>query len=136
MSLVSEFKDFVLRGNVVDLAVGVAIGAGFSKVVNAIVADIITPLVGIPGKLDFNGKYASVHFHGATFLIGDVISNTITFLMLALIIFLFVVKPVNFLMAHSKSQEPEADTTRECPECLSKIPVAAKRCAFCTTEVA
>lgn len=133
MSVATEFKDFVLRGSVVDLAVGVVIGGAFGTVVKAFTADIITPLIGIPGKISLGD--ISFKVNGSTFLIGDLINSVIAFIILAFVVFIFVVKPVNWLMAMSKSQTPVEPDTRDCPECLSKIPIAAKRCAFCTAEV-
>jgi large conductance mechanosensitive channel len=130
MSLVTDFKEFVLRGNVVDLAVGVLIGGAFGTVVKAFTADIITPLIGIPGKVDLSGL--SVKFMGATFLIGDFINAIIAFIILALVIFLAVIKPVNYLMSHQAQADP---TTKECPKCLSVIPVAATKCSACTTDL-
>lgn len=133
MSVVKEFKDFVLRGNVVDLAVGVVIGAAFGKVVTAFVDDIISPLIGIPGKMSL-GDFAFT-VHGSVFKLGEFINCIISFVILAFVIFFLVVKPVNWLMARSKSDTPAEETTRECPECLSKIPIGAKRCAFCTASI-
>jgi large conductance mechanosensitive channel len=133
MSLGSEFKAFILRGNVVDLAVGVVIGAAFGGVVTALTKDIINPLIGIPGKISL-GDY-SFAINGSKFLIGDFLNQVISFVILAFVIFMFVVKPVNWLMATKKTEPAEAETTRECPYCLSKIPIAATRCAFCTQEV-
>ena len=133
MSVASEFKDFVLRGNVVDLAVGVVIGGAFGTVVHSLVKDIVTPLIGIPGKISVGDISYTVN--GSTFLVGDFINDVINFLLVAFAIFFFVVKPVNWLMTHAKSQTPEPQTTRECPECLSQIPLAAVRCAFCTAQV-
>jgi large conductance mechanosensitive channel len=128
MSIVGDFKAFILRGNVLDLAVGVAIGAGFGKVVNAIVADIITPIAGIPGKVDLS--YLTIHTRHATFALGDLLNSIVEFFILALVIFLSVVKPVNYLMEHARKPDP---TTRACPECLTQIPLAAKRCPACTS---
>jgi len=133
MSLGSEFKAFILRGNVVDLAVGVVIGAAFGSVVTALTKDIVNPLIGIPGKISI-GDYAFT-VHGSKFMIGDFLNTLISFIIMAFVIFLFVVKPVNWLMSHAKTEPAPAETTRECPFCISKIPLAATRCAFCTQEV-
>jgi large conductance mechanosensitive channel len=133
MSLGSEFKAFVLRGNVVDLAVGVVIGAAFGAVVTALTKDIINPLIGIPGKISLGDIAYTVN--GSKFLIGDFLNQVISFVILAFVIFLFVVKPVNWLMSKQKTEPAAAETTRECPYCLSKIPIPATRCAFCTQEV-
>lgn len=131
----SGFKQFVLRGNVVDLAVAVVIGAAFGAVVNALVKDLITPIIAAFGGLpDFSGWAFTVN--GSKFLIGDFINAVISFLVLATVIYFLVVLPIERLMARFKpSAAPAPDTTRECPQCLSNIPRAAKRCAFCTAEV-
>ncbi|BDI29080.1 large-conductance mechanosensitive channel [Capsulimonas corticalis] len=134
MSVAKEFRDFVLRGNVVDLAVGVVIGAAFTAVVTAFTKDIITPIIGIPGKVSLGDVSFAVN--GSKFLIGDFLNQAISFLLVALVVFFFVVKPVNWLMARRKTDTPADATTRDCPYCLSSIPVAATRCAFCTSEVA
>jgi large conductance mechanosensitive channel len=130
MSLITDFKAFVLRGNVVDLAVGVLIGGAFGTVVKAFTTDIITPLIGIPGKVDLSGF--SVKVAGATFLIGDFINAIIAFIILALVIFLAVIKPVNYLMSHQAQEDP---TTKECPKCLTAIPIAATKCSACTADL-
>jgi len=134
VSLAKDFRDFILRGNVVDLAVGVVIGAAFGNVVKAFTTDFITPLVGIMGKTSFS-SYAIPLKGTNKILVGDFIDNIITFLLTAFVIYFCVVRPVNYLMSLKKSSEPEPDTTRECPECLSKIPIKATRCAFCTATV-
>lgn len=131
--MLKDFKAFLLRGNVVDLAVAVVIGAAFGAVVTALVKDLVTPLLAIPGKADFSSLHVTIH--GSKFLYGDFINVLISFVSIAAAVFFFVVRPVNALMARRKT-EPEVDsTTRECPECLSSIPTAARRCAFCTAEV-
>jgi large conductance mechanosensitive channel len=133
MSLATEFRDFILRGNVVDLAVGVVIGAAFTGVVTAFTKDLLTPLIGIPGKVNFAEWAFDVN--GSKFMIGDFINQIISFLIIAIVVFIFVVKPVNYLMARFKPQAPTEETTRECPFCLSKVPIKASRCAFCTSEL-
>ena len=133
MSAISEFKDFILRGNVVDLAVGVVIGAGFGKIVTALVADLITPLIGLPGKIDLSGLKVTVN--GANFLIGDFLNAVIGFIILAAVVFFFVVRPINILMSLRKTEAASAPITKECPKCLSSIPAAATKCAFCTSDV-
>jgi len=132
--VVTEFKEFVMRGNVVDLAVAVVIGAAFGAVIKAFVADILTPLIGIPGKANFQNITFTIH--GSPFLYGDLINNLIAFLSVAIAVFFFVVKPVNVLAARRKKGAPEPEsTTRVCPECLSDIPTEARRCKFCTAAV-
>jgi large conductance mechanosensitive channel len=131
----SGFKKFILRGNVVDLAVGVVIGAAFTAVVQALVKSLITPLIGIFGGVpDFSELAFTIN--NSRFAIGEFINALLTFLIVAAVIYFFVVAPVNHLMERGKTSEPVGPKTRECPECLSKIPVAARRCAFCTCEVA
>jgi large conductance mechanosensitive channel len=134
-SLVSEFKAFLLRGNVVDLAVGIVMGIAFGAVVTALVTDIITPIITIPGKTNFASLSFSIG--GGVFLYGAFINAVINFIVVAAAIFFFVIKPMNMLMARRKVEvAPEPPiTTRECPFCLSMIPLAATRCAFCTSEV-
>ena len=132
--MLKDFKAFLLRGNVVDLAVAVVIGAAFGAVVTALVKDLITPILAIPGKTNFGDLHFTIRH--STFLYGDFINAVISFLSIAAAIFFFVVKPINALMARRKT-EPDVDsTTRECPECLSSVPAAARRCAFCTAEIA
>jgi large conductance mechanosensitive channel len=133
MSVAGEFKEFVLRGSVVDLAVGVVIGAAFTGVVNAFVKDLLTPLLAIPGKVSFQDYAFQVG--GGKFLVGDFVNAVISFLIIAFVVFLFVVKPVNYLMSRRKTEEPVDAPTRECPYCISSIPARATRCSFCTSEV-
>jgi large conductance mechanosensitive channel len=132
--ILKEFRAFILRGNVVDLAVAVVIGAAFTGVVNALVRDIITPLIAaIFGEPDFGDLGFTIN--GSHFAYGDLVNAVISFLLIATTVFFLVVKPVNYLMARLRT-EPDVDTpTRGCPECLSQIPVAATRCAFCATVV-
>jgi large conductance mechanosensitive channel len=133
--MLKDFKAFILRGNVVDLAIGVAIGAAFATVVGAFTTGIITPLLAIPGDTA-NFSANSVTIAGSEFLYGSVIDALIQFLIVAAVLFFFVVVPVNRLMARRKT-EPEVEaTTKDCAHCLSSIPVAASVCAFCTRDVA
>jgi large conductance mechanosensitive channel len=131
--VIKDFKAFLLRGNVVDLAVAVVIGAAFGAVVTALVRDLITPLIAIPGKADFS----SLHFNirHSTFAYGDFLNSLIAFVSIAAAVFFFVVKPVNALMARRKTEPDVESTTRECPHCLSSIPIGARACAFCTRDV-
>jgi large conductance mechanosensitive channel len=129
-----DFKQFLLRGNVVDLAVGIVIGGAFGAVVAALVKDFITPLIGAIFGTSKNGL--NVQVGTATFLVGDFLDALLSFLLIAVVVFFLVVKPVNYLITVSRREDPPDPTTRKCPECLSEIPVDAKRCAFCTSELA
>ncbi len=131
----SDFKAFLLRGNLVDTAVGIVIGLAFAAVITAFVGDLITPLIAaIGGSTDFSAL--SFTINKSHFLYGAFLNALISFVVIAAVLFYFIVKPVNALMARRKSgPQPEA-TTRPCPECLSEIPIAARRCAFCTAEIA
>jgi large conductance mechanosensitive channel len=130
-----DFREFLLRGNLVDTAVGIVIGLAFAAVVTALVADLITPLIAaIGGQSDFSQLTFSIN--GSRFLYGAFLNALITFVVIAAVIFFLVVKPVNTLMKRYKAEPPVDETVRQCPHCLSEIPVAASRCAFCTQEVA
>jgi large conductance mechanosensitive channel len=133
--VLKEFKEFILRGNVVDLAVGVTIGVAFAAVVTSFTENLLTPLLAIPGDA---ASFADLDFTiaGATFRYGAFIDAIISFLIIAAVIFFFVVRPVNSLMARRRTEPEVESTTRECPECRSSIPTTARRCAFCTSEVA
>lgn len=133
MSLVKDFREFVLRGNVIDLAVGVIIGGAFTAIVGALVKDIITPFVGMFGKVDLSGYNTTIN--GATFGFGDFLNQVGTFLILAFVVFFFIVRPVNHLMSLRKTDTAADPITRECPFCLSSVPAGASRCAFCTSEL-
>jgi large conductance mechanosensitive channel len=131
--MLKEFKAFVFRGNIVDLAVAVVIGLAFGAVISALVADIITPLIAaIFGSHDFSALTFTIN--GSRFLYGAFINAVISFVLIAAAVFFVVVKPMNAMAARRTKEEPAA-TTRDCPECLSEIPLAAKRCRFCTAEV-
>ena len=127
----SGFKAFLLRGNVVDLAVAVVIGAAFSGVVNALVKDLITPLIAaLGGKPDFSALYFTVN--NSRFMIGDFINAVVSFMIVAAVIYYLVVLPyTRFRFVLEKPPEPKPEK-RECPECLSEIPARAHRCAYCT----
>jgi large conductance mechanosensitive channel len=129
------FRQFIFRGNVIDLAVAVVIGAAFGAVVAAFVKDLLTPLIAaIFGKSDFSGLYAEIN--GSRFMYGDFINALVSFLLIAVAVYFFVVVPMNAYMAHKKSGEmPPVPATKMCPECLSEIPAAARRCAFCTASI-
>src|SRR5436190_15727448 len=130
--MLKEFKEFLLRGNVVDLAVAIVLGVAFSAVIAALVADFITPLIAaIVGKPDFSSL--SFTINGSTFRYGDFVNKLLSFVFVAAAIFFFVVKPVNALVERMRKQRPVDPTTKKCPQCLSEIPLAAKRCALCTS---
>ena len=133
--MLKDFRQFLLRGSLVDLAIAVVIGTAFTAVVNAIVRDLITPLIAaIGGKPSFDNLAFTIN--GSRFAYGDFLNAALTFLLVAAVMFYLVIKPVNMLMDALRT-EPEVDSpTRPCPECLSQIPRAAARCAFCTREVA
>src|SRR6516165_7290726 len=133
--MLQGFKQFILRGNVLDLAVAVVIGAAFGAVVTALVKDLITPLIAaIVGKPDFSAIVFSVN--DSKFMIGDFINAVVSFLLIAAAIYFFVIVPVNALTARMRRGEAPADpTTKKCPECLSEVPIAARRCAFCTSSL-
>ena len=135
MGIINDFKAFLLRGNVVDLAVAVVIGAAFGAVITALVEDLVTPLIAaIGGQQDFSALDFTIN--DSTFRYGDFINKIITFVMIAAVIFFFVVTPVNALMARARKEPPADPTTKRCTECLSEIPLEAKRCAFCTSALA
>lgn len=128
------FKQFVLRGNVVDLAVGVVIGAAFGGVVAAFTKDLLTPLIAaIVGKPDFSAIQFTIN--NSKFPVGDFINAIVSFLLVATAVYYFVVLPVNALMARAYKEPPADPTTKRCPECMSEIAIAAKRCAFCTSQL-
>jgi large conductance mechanosensitive channel len=129
-----DFKAFISRGNVVDLAVAVIIGAAFGAVITGFVKDLLTPLISIPGKVNFENLAFSIR--SSKFLYGDFINAFVSFLIISGAIFFLVVKPINAMQARrSRGQGDPDPTTRSCPECVSDIPLAAKRCAFCTAVV-
>ncbi len=128
------FKKFLLRGNVVDLAVAVVIGAAFAAVVKALTESFITPLIGALGGIpDFSAWVFTVN--NSRFTIGAFINALLTFLITAAVVYFFVVLPITKMMDRYMAEEPIGPKTRECPECLSKVPLAARRCAFCTAVI-
>jgi len=133
--MLREFKEFVLRGNVLDLAVAVVIGGAFGTLVNALVKDLLTPLIGaVVGKPDFSAWALTIN--GAEFLIGDLLNAVISFLLIAAAVYFFIVAPMNAITARRRRGEAPADpTTKKCPECLSEVAIAARRCAFCTSAL-
>ena len=131
---VREFRAFLLRGNVVDLAVGIVIGVAFGALVSALVADLITPLIAaIFGKPDFSTMYFVVH--NSKFTYGHFLNAVISFVLIAAAVFYFVVLPMQALIARSRKEPPADPSTKKCPECLSEIPLEAHRCAYCTSEI-
>jgi large conductance mechanosensitive channel len=133
--MLSGFKQFILRGNVIDMAVGVVIGAAFASVVSAFTKDLLTPLIAaIVGKPDFSAIKFTIN--GSMFSIGDFINAAVAFLLVATAVYFFVVTPVNILVTRMRKASVPADpTTKKCPECLSEIPIDARRCAHCTQPV-
>jgi len=133
--MLKGFRQFIFRGNVVDLAVAVVIGTAFGAVIAAFVKDLLTPLIAaIFGKPDFSGLYAEVN--NSRFMYGDFINSLVAFLLVAVAVYFAVVVPMNAYMAHKrKGEQPSDPTTKQCPECLSEIPIAASRCAFCAVAV-
>ena len=131
--MLRDFKAFILRGNVVDLAIGVVIGTAFAAVVETFVKGILTPLIAIPGETNFGDLEFNIG--GGTFAYGAVIDQVITFLLIAAAVFFFVVKPVNALMARRKTEPDVESVTKECDWCLSNVPAQAIVCAFCTREI-
>lgn len=133
--MIKGFREFIFRGNVVDLAVAVVIGAAFGAVVAALVKDLLTPLIAaIFGKPDFSALYLDMN--GSRILYGDFLNALVAFLLVAAAVYFFVVVPMNALQARrSRGEAPADPTTRQCPECLSEIPIAARRCAHCTSNI-
>ncbi len=133
--MLKGFRTFVLRGNVIDLAVAVVMGAAFGAVVTAFVKDLLTPIIGIfDSKPDFSALAFTVN--GSKFLIGNFINELISFLLISVAVYFFVVLPMTKVLAHLKHNEMAAPTTKACPECLSEIPLLARKCKFCASTVA
>src|SRR5947199_179952 len=134
-AMFSGFRQFVMRGNVLDLAVAVVMGGAFGAVVTAMVKDLLTPLIAaIAGKPDFSA--ISLTINNSQLLIGAFINDVISFLLIAAALYFFVVAPVNALVARrQRGEAPPDPTTKKCPECLSEVPIAASRCAFCTSQL-
>src|SRR5262245_34218513 len=133
--MLKGFKQFLLRGNVLDLAVAVVIGAAFGAVVTALVKDLLTPLIAAIVQMP---DFSSITFtiNGSSFLIGDFVNALVSFLLIALAVYVFVIVPVNALVARmNRGAAPPDPTTKQCPECLSDVPIAAKRCRFCTATI-
>lgn len=130
--MLKGFKEFIMKGNVVDMAVGVVIGVAFGGVVTAMVKDLVTPLIGIfGGTPDFSGIYFTIN--QSKFMIGDFINSLVSFLTISAVIYFAVVIPMNKLTEKMKSGKSIDPTEKSCPECLSLIPIKSRRCKFCTT---
>ncbi len=132
--MLKDFKAFLLRGNVVDLAVAVVIGAAFGALVTSLVRDLLTPILAIPGKTDFSRLHFTVN--ESVFAYGSFLNALIAFISIAAAVFFFVVRPVNALMARRKTEPDVESPTKDCGYCLSSIPAGASVCAFCTRDVA
>ncbi len=133
--MLKGFKQFVLRGNVLDLAVAVIMGGAFGAVVTALVKDLLTPFIAaIVGTPDFSGL--AFELNGSRFLLGDFLNVVVSFVLVAAAVYFFIVAPMNQLTARLRRGEAPPDpTTKKCPECLSEVPIAARRCAFCTAAI-
>ncbi len=128
--MLKGFKEFILRGTVIDLAVAVVMGVAFGNVVNSIVKNLITPLIGMAGGTpDFSAIRTGPIFWG------KILNDVISFLILAVVVYFIIVMPVSRLMQRAKPSEPKPQTTKKCPECLSDVPIAARRCAYCTSQL-
>jgi len=131
-SILKDFRQFLFRGNVVDLAVAVVVGAAFTAVVNALVKDLVTPFIGAFGGIpDFSTL--AITINNSKILLGDFINSLIIFIVDSAVIFFFIITPINRVILKLKKEEPPLPSTKKCPECLSDIPLKASRCAFCTT---
>ena len=129
-----EFKEFLLRGNLVELAVAVVIGVAFAALIDSFVRNLVTPLIAaLGGKQDFSALTFTIN--ESIFRYGAFVNALLSFQIIAAVVYFFVVKPVNALMERRKTEEAVDEPTRECPECLSSIPAAARRCAFCTAQL-
>jgi len=132
--MLKDFKQFVLRGNMLDLAVAVVLGVAFTAVITALVKDLITPLISaIGGNPDFSSLTFTIHH--STFRYGDFLNYLLSFVIIAAVVFFLVVMPVNALVERSRREAPADPTTKRCPECLSEIPLEARRCAYCTAQL-
>ncbi len=133
--MLKGFRDFILRGNVVDLAVAVIVGAAFTQIVNSLVADMLTPLLAaIGGQPDFSAL--TFEINNSEFRYGQFVNALLSFLIVAAVVFVFVVKPMNALLTRMRTEPSPDPLTTKCPECLSEVQVGARRCPFCTSELA
>ena len=132
--MLKGFKQFIIRGNAIDLAVGVVVGAAFGSVVNSLVKDILTPFIsGLFSSPDFSGFFFNIN--GSKILYGSFLNSLFSFFLVTASIYFFVITPINTLVSRTRKEKPLDETTKKCPECLSEIPVGAKRCAFCAQSV-
>lgn len=133
--MLKEFKEFILRGNLIEVAVALVLALAFTAVVTSLVENLITPLIAaIFGQPDFSGLTFTIN--ESTFRYGEFLNALLAFVLIAAVLFFLVVKPVNALIERSRREGTPDPTTRQCPECRSEIPVEARRCAHCTSEVA
>jgi large conductance mechanosensitive channel len=133
--MLQGFKQFLLRGNVIDLAVAVVIGTAFGAVVDSLVKGLLTPLIGAVGQVP---DFSSIAFtiNGSKFLLGSFVNALISFLLVAIAVYFFVVVPVNAMVSRAnRGDAPTDPTSKQCPECLSDVPIAAKRCRFCASPL-
>ncbi len=134
MKALGGFKKFILRGNVVDMAVGIVIGASFGAVVTSLVENLITPLIAALVKApDFSELMFTIN--GNKFMYGNFLNALISFIIVAAAIYFFVVKPINMLMERAKKEEPSDPTTKKCPKCISEVSIKATKCAHCTSDI-
>lgn len=134
MSMLQGFKKFIFKGNVVDMAIGVVVGVAFGEVVTSMVKDLITPLISVVGgKPDFSSYYFTIN--DTKFMYGEFINSLIAFLTISGVIYFAVVAPMNKIMKSIEGGKSQDPSDKSCPECLSIIPVKAKRCKFCTAQV-
>ncbi len=132
--MLSDFRQFIVRGNLVDLAVAVVIGTAFAAVVTSLVEDLITPLIAaVGGESDFSAL--SFEINGSEFRYGEFINALLVLVLVGAVVFFLVLRPVNALLARARSEQPVDEETRDCPECLSQVPNEARRCAFCTSPL-
>ncbi len=132
--MLTGFKQFVLRGNVVDLAVGVVIGAAFGKVVTALVENVLTPLIGAVARVpDFSNLYFTLN--GSKFMYGNFLNALLAFIIVSAAVYFFVVTPINTLIAKTKKEAPLDPTTKKCPKCMNEIHKDASKCGFCTSDL-
>jgi len=131
----NDFKKFILRGNVIDLAIAVLIGTSFNAIVSSLTKDMITPLITAIAGNHTNFANYSFKLHGTSILYGEVINSIVSFILIAVVVFFLIIQPINKMVAFSKRNKQIDATEKQCPECLSNIPIKASRCAFCTSKL-